>query len=587
MNSVTEERTLQAHDKLLLDVIRKQAGTLQKAVTEGTMNAIEAGGSATHIKLWEEPQMGVENAPNKAFLTIKDDGCGIKTQEEIEAHFETFGTPHEESEGKTWAKFRMGRGQMFAFGVNRWRTSQFQMDVDVNVKGLTYSLTKKLEEVDGCDIHIELYENPVGGWECRSIDAFQEKVREQIRFVKMPVFFNDQQVSVDPDTLTWDYEDDDGYYLFNDNSTLKIYNLGVFVKSISISHAGVGGIVVSKNQLDVNFARNDIQSTCEVWKRIQQIVQNNKIKKAQKAHVALGVGQRWSLLRDLRDGVEKFNVLSGKRIFRTAQGKWFTWNMFAKDSRPWTFSEEGDMKADKAMESGTALCFSKRMVREMNYDGPLDKFFDWIMAEQLRENPSKERYDQNIYQWEKSGIQDTLKYKRSNYLIYDKYDNTSQMGLRSLSEMFQEKYSTVPHAKLSKVEKRIVKILSYLDCWDGRRISIGVSTVALAWTDGMSYITFDRNWLKKLNLTSKADILHLFSVGAHEMAHEENTAGTHIHGPEYYERFYEITHKKRGYRNPLYHAFDFYDKMCSARIEEKKAQEDEKERATKEKLGLK
>lgn len=573
MNGVTEERTLQAHEQLLLDVIRKQAGTLQKAVTEGTMNSIEAGGTATYIRLWEEP---VKGAPNKAFLTIEDNGVGIQTQKEIEAHFETFGTPHEESEGKTLAKFRMGRGQMFAFGVNRWRTSQFQMDVDVNNKGLTYSLTKELEEQSGCKIHIELYDNPVGTWECKSVDAFREKVQEQIRFVKMPVYFNDKQVSIDPDTLQWDYEDNDGYYLFNDNSTLKIYNLGVFVKAIAISHAGVGGIVISKNQFDVIFARNDIQSTCEVWKRIQQIIQDNKIKKASKPGAVLGIGQRWSLLRDFRDGVESFSTLSGRRFLRTSQGKWLTWKMFVKDCLSWTFAEEGERIADKAMERGTTLCFSMRMVREMNYDGPLGEFFDWLLVEQLRIDPSKHDYEQNIYNYNRSIVQRDLRLKRSSYIPYE-----------DITKTIIEDYRILPQAKFSKVEKRIINILIHLGCWDNRKISVGVGTVVDAWTDGATYIVLDRNLLKRLNLSSKADVLYLFSVLAHELAHDENTAGTHIHGPYFYEKYYEITHKKRAWKNPLYHAFNFYNMMVKAKIEEAKAKEEEKEQATMEKLGIK
>ena len=51
--SMTESRTFKMHDKLLLDVIRKQAGSIQKAVLEGVMNSIEAG--ATRVEVSVEP----------------------------------------------------------------------------------------------------------------------------------------------------------------------------------------------------------------------------------------------------------------------------------------------------------------------------------------------------------------------------------------------------------------------------------------------------------------------------------------------------------------------------------------------------
>ena len=39
---LTETRTLNAHNKLLFDVIRRQAGTLSKAILEGVMNSVDA-----------------------------------------------------------------------------------------------------------------------------------------------------------------------------------------------------------------------------------------------------------------------------------------------------------------------------------------------------------------------------------------------------------------------------------------------------------------------------------------------------------------------------------------------------------------
>jgi hypothetical protein len=587
----TETRTLQADPNLLLDVMRKQAGTLQKAVCEGTMNSIEAGATAIHIKLWEEPPTEEEKAQGsrgKAFVTIQDDGLGIKTRKEVEMHFERFGTPHDASENKTWAKFRMGRGQMFAFGKNTWRTCTFEMLVDIEDPDmrLNWIFEEGLPEHEGCLIHIELYRNPFGTYDCASPDAFKERLQEQVRFVRTPVYFNDELISVDPDELEWDFEDEHSYYQFNDNSQFKIYNLGIFTRGYSIAHIGVGGTAVSKKQLDVNFARNDILSTCAVWKAMQVVVQENKIKKAQKKYRAMGNGERWSLLRDLRDGTEPFDTLRSKRIFRTAQGKWFTWNMFVKNVMPWTFAEEGDMSADKAMEMGSALCFSQRMVREIGYDGPSDQFFDWLFKNQLAIDPCKDRWQQNILSYEREKIENILAVKRKSYLLYNDEDITSQVGLSSLKDMFKEEYRLLPNNKLTKVEKRIVGVLNDLGCWKGRQISIGQSTVAKAWTNGSTYIVFDRGWLKKLDLNCANGVVQLFTVGAHEMAHDDDSAKTHIHGPEFYEKYYEITHNTRWNMNPLYHAFKFKKYMANSRIEYAKAQEAEKEREAQKKLGL-
>ena len=117
---MTESRTFKMHDKLLLDVIKKQAGSIQKAVLEGVMNSIEAGASQVDVTV--EPTQ----------IRIIDDGRGFQSRQEIELFFETFGQPHTESENKRWAQFRMGRGQLFAFGRNEWRTGPYVMRVDIN-----------------------------------------------------------------------------------------------------------------------------------------------------------------------------------------------------------------------------------------------------------------------------------------------------------------------------------------------------------------------------------------------------------------------------------------------------------------------
>ena len=86
MEAVAEQKNLKMHKKLLLDVIRKQAGSIDKAVLEGVMNSIEANATGVFADFII--------VDGKAVLSIKDDGMGISTEKELIEHFETFGTPH-------------------------------------------------------------------------------------------------------------------------------------------------------------------------------------------------------------------------------------------------------------------------------------------------------------------------------------------------------------------------------------------------------------------------------------------------------------------------------------------------------------
>lgn len=304
---VTERRNLQMHNKLLVDVIKRQAGTLHKAILEGIMNGIEAG--ATRIDIRYNPS----NVPNVLpTLKITDDGKGIQTVQDIERFFETFGTPHEENEGKIWAQFRMGRGQLFAFGRNIWRTGEFSMVVDINTMGLAYDLTQNLPNVNGCTIDINLYKNPIPS-DYMSLDALERSIRQQIEFMVVPVYFNGKRLNKDPKNLKWTFEDENAYYLFGVGNGLAVYNIGAYVTTLSAYNTGVTGVVCSKKQLKVNFARNEIQNDCEVYKQIKRIISQNRRDKVRKKRTSLSNDERTAMLLDLADAALELKML---RIFR-------------------------------------------------------------------------------------------------------------------------------------------------------------------------------------------------------------------------------------------------------------------------------
>jgi hypothetical protein len=122
-----EQRQLTVHPAILYSIIKSQAGSLSKALLEAVMNAVDAGATKCSIKL------------DSSSFEVKDNGKGFSSRQEILDFFETFGTPHTEGDAR-YGKFRMGRGQMFSFGINTWQTGHFTMVVDIKGKGLDYSL---------------------------------------------------------------------------------------------------------------------------------------------------------------------------------------------------------------------------------------------------------------------------------------------------------------------------------------------------------------------------------------------------------------------------------------------------------------
>jgi len=552
-------RKFKMHEKLLYDTIRRQAGTLEKANVEAGMNSIEAGASAFHITLDDN-----YNGTGKAVMIFKDDGKGFKDEKEIELFFETFGQPHGESENVVWKQFRMGRGQIFAYGKNTWLTGTFKMVVDIKEWGLSYEFYKDQPYVDGCEITVELYDNPIGGYPYYSMETYKEAIQQQLRFVETPVYFNEEQINTAPTDCQWDKKDGHGYYLFNVGTDMLVYNLGVFVMKIPASKAGMGGIVVSREMLEVNFARNDVDSKCQIMQHLNSIIRDNRIKKTRQKRRQLNNWERQATMSDLRDGQQDLADIKTLALIRTAQGKHVSLDLIRKNGQQWCFAELGSNLADRLMERGEALVIDDNMLATMNYTGEKSKFFSWLTG---AENDYSYRNDYSTNEWQK---------------VEKLYTDFATM-----SAGISDHYTTSPDKKLTVVERRILKVLNNLNCWSGRVINLGYSERAAAWTNGMSYITIDRNWLKSNHVTSGWGVNRIMLLLSHEMAHSCDTRGTHIHGPEFYENQIRVL---EGRYSPTAYNSSFLQSMESSKIAEKQAKiiarEQKAEAKVAQKLGL-
>jgi len=541
----------------MLDVIKRQAGTLQKATLEGTMNACEAGA--------KEVRISYEEKGEQEFLSIFDDGEGITTLKDVKRFFNTFGTPHEESEHKTWAEFRMGRGQMFSFGKNVWRTGTFEFIVDVKNRGLKWTKRTGLPMVKGCQITIELYNRLIGSYGYRTIDSFLEKIQEQVRYIETPVFFNGKAINTPPSTCKWDIEDENAFYMFGAGVGVSIYNLGAFALTLDAHRVGCTGVIVSKKKLQVNFARNDILNTCPVYAEIQKILRSQRKEKTRRASYRIFTeGERVAALVDLRDNNQEYKEIKSLKLIMLANRGLISLEEIRKSKLPWTFAEEGDRVADRAMQREQIICVSERYRDLLNYMGEDKKFFDWLCRDELRCASNTIRRS-----WEAV----------KNFWV----------PTVTLREGINEDYRMIAEKKLTKTERRLISVLEGFNCWKGRSLRIGDSDVAAAWTNGSTYITMSRTTLRRLSLTSFPSTIYLMAVLCHELAHDINTAGTHIHSPEFYTKYHEITCSNDWF-NPLTFAAGIPDRIARAVAREKEEaiikKQNRQNEKVKQKLGV-
>lgn len=524
MNEVsnTEKRAFQLHKDILWSIIQSQAGSLGKAILELVMNSIDAGCTKVEIKL------------TGTTLHVSDDGKGFVNRQEIESFFETFGTPHEVGDA-TFGRFRMGRGQSFAYTRSRWKTGNFEMFVDIRDLGLAYQLNTVEKAHKGCTFEGELYDPLSPSDLIRAID----NLRELCKYAPVPVLLNGERISVDLSKQKWTMEDENAYYLLKPaGRSLEVYNLGVFVRNYYSGDYGVGGVVVSKVAIEVNFARNDVLiSKCPVWKQIgpklrayakkfeeKKPVQNDAYRDMMMEKLLSGSFETQEEMEQSLRESKVFTDYSGKnvsleglqRAVSAHQGRLIAPNDFS-------------VKADRVQQRGLALVLSPKTLERAN-DMPIENVLKRII----------------------SNIDMLMEGSRNSY-SYGK--RTAQLLLNALSDLddvassINEKHDIVDEKTLSKEEALTLKVIREVSryiAWGAhqqyRHVKVCSSETVDGYTDGKTVIFIERGFLK-IGGNRGAAFSCFDAIKAllcHEYIHDGNDSEGHDHQPEFYKEFHDL-----------------------------------------------
>jgi hypothetical protein len=516
--------------KLLVDVIKKQSGTLAKAGLEGGMNAIEAGGTEVHFTL--EPE----------FMQVRDNGRGFRNRKEVEDFFATFGQPHDESEGKIWAQFRMGRGQMFAFGRNVWRTGQFEMTVDIDgdaEKGLTpgFDLKEGLKEHQGCDISIELY-NPLSSQE---IYYITQELTQYMKYVSIPVFVNGVQVNTPPEDEKWGTDtDSNAYYKLNSGDTrsdgIKIYNLGVFVMEVSRYEHGVGGVIVSKEKVDVNFARNDIIRSCPVWKKMLKVIKTYSDKKVTRKK-KMTEDERTSMVLKFNAGENVDKPWQNVPMFKDTSGHPQTADRLSRNYqiKRWTIAPSGSIIADKLMQQKLVWCWSSDNAEQFDFNGKEEDKLPKMIAKAC----TRSYFSMEYIPWEEAAEMIDSDHR---ILPMDDLSVAEAVWGRVFQRIAKEYWGTRTRYNAWGDDDDATEVGDIEHRY--RRVSIGDSESAAAWTDGVSFVTISRQFIRNKPLMVKGrpnpvGLHEAIELYRHEICHDGDSL-TQVHSPEFYRMYHEL-----------------------------------------------
>lgn len=517
MNNGDGKRFKFTADKRLLDYfIQRQAGTLEKALLEGIMNAVDAGAKRIDITVKQDPDS------NTWVAGIRDDGCGFSSLKQIKQVFGTFGLEQsaDEKGNKTFGEFRIGRGQMFCFGRNIWRSGRHIIEVDYRERGIEYSVCPASEPISGCCVEIYLYDSPLPAY--GSVDNLCRQITEQVEFISTPIFFNGVRISHDPARLKWSAQDDNAYYRLRKGRVLTVYNLGARVMSVPQSRFGLTGIVVSKKRLEINMSRNDVLSTCPVYQSIcGQLLKERKrlIREAEgRKRKKLSTDERMAILMDIRAGsLDSIPTTVG--LLRATNGKmiplrYFS-NMFADDNgrnptnrntgiRHWTFAPAGSPVADSLITGSAVICLDDTILDDLKYTGKPENFFLWLVQDYR---------DRRAWYREYSGTPNFYK------------------SFEDLSDGIDDTLTIVPRDKWTAYERRAIESLAYIFPWE-RTLLVGQSDTAAGWTDGSTYIAIERRTLTKP--------LKALLTAIHELAHDDSTGCEYGHTFDFYQRFHDL-----------------------------------------------
>lgn len=529
----SERRRFGMHANLLYDVITKQAGTLQKAILEGVMNGVDAG--ATRIEITLTPET----------LTISDDGRGFRDRDEIEQFFETFGTPHQDGDAR-YGRFRMGRGQLMAFGRNVWRTNTFKMAVDIKGSGLDYELSAIVPPQPGCTIEIELYDPLLPS----DRDGIDRELRSWVAYVDVPVLLNGKQISKPPTDAEWDVETPEAWFkLAASRNTLSVYNLGVLVMNAPASRFGTGGTVVSKQRLDVNFARNDVQSTCPIFNRIKAelrkhsdevVVAKPKMTDSERQHVVERVLDKSLPLEQALD----------LKILTDVEGRHFALSKLIRlvASNPVIVTAlRGDRVGIRIAAAKLANVLAAETLERFGVD-TLEELLGQMSAlaaaadDRLRKNAgiswSGKAGDRPyaIYNLRRAfELAQPSTVEAFEHLISTDFNNINTKDLKPNEQVKLRALQNASYQLALAIRDRALPAFMPV-----RTVRAGESDLADAWTDGEKFIWIDRRQVALLE-NGYTGCARLAGMLLHEYMHEGPDTDTHVHDAEFYQRYHDLT----------------------------------------------
>lgn len=536
--------------QIIHHIIYSQAGSIGKAVIELIMNSVDAKAAAVRLTI------------DKEGFRCVDDGTGFANRHDVLRYFGRFGTPHQVGDA-TYGRFRLGRGQIMAHAKTDWVSNRWVMRVDTRTMGYNYDLEDLPVASTGCTITGTWYEALN---DLELLSAVQE-IRDLVRYTPISVELNGRIITRNPVNEQWDFEDDWAYYRAKEDGPVSIYNQGVLVRNDSSHVWGAGGLIVSKQAINLNVSRTEIlRKTCPVWKPIakqfRRLADNVSAKlgdhrktEARRSKSARSLLSGDENICDMYVNEEVITLLPGKRhvtlkdfcdkAYRSHRGV----HREVDDKGTYTLIERGDdiPKGEAIAREGIVQIVHPKTLERFGCHNFID--FEEALDRALANisdaaRAAVERGERGPWFWRGKPLQ------APKLLAYATFrdafiERTQIVDDREVLDKETRRAWTALRWCLQHYAGACIGAERYRDGtlrYDENRLQIllGVSNTAEAWTDGKTYLAINCDVVKRLSNKPLEAVAYIFGLVEHEVAHQGDSIACG-HDEAFYQRYHDLS----------------------------------------------
>lgn len=531
-NSVeAETHSIEANDDLVRSVIVDQTDNLEKGWRELLQNIIDSEAPEGRLQFDYDYTLGADNGQ----------GINLNEQKGLDLLTVMGESSKDADDHESIGEFGIGKGQIIAKGRTVFVSGDTALFFDIKGWGLE-AKTVKLERAsafaeqfnegwanlidkhfghiynyEGTAILVDHYEDEVPDENSYKWSRFEGNIKDRFQYLNSvrdtDLYINGELISGDDpleiesygnlthsENYTSDETGEVKIGVRHGSGKLTVYSGGI--KVTDVDSRGIEGQIVTKQNLRLNFARNEIKSGCPVWNALEERlneIRKELFTKAEKSK-DLDPNAR-NFIADQMFNHDELEEHSDKEVFETASEDLVSWSDITEKDEIGT-AKKGNAAADKLEEAFGEIVLSEN-------DPSVKKFLE--SREDLEEAPDD----------------------------FDATQRAESKGLHtSYNEWSESELRPMQHKKLG-IARYIVYMMG-----DDRSVSYGESDVANAWTDGHSQIVITDSATKSSSWISW--VPELWHLMMHEISHNVGSKNEPSHGVGYRRRFRKNVEKDGG-----------------------------------------